>query len=136
MLLVIMVIFSQLRNFIFAIQELTQEQIDTASDFDLVINITSIPEGGTTKYQYLSVSLSFLFVCFKSLLSFKSFCAMCNGQDQDFSKTRTKRGGCKRGLCLAGFGQVITFIHSPVRPNIKRMIRNKITQLHQVDHPG
>ena len=48
MLLVIMVIFSQLRNFIFAIQELTQEQIDTARDFDLVINITSIPEGGTT----------------------------------------------------------------------------------------
>ena len=43
-----MVIFSQLRNFIFAIQELTQEQIDTARDFDLVINITSIPEGGAT----------------------------------------------------------------------------------------
>ena len=118
MLLVIMVIFSQLRNFIFSIQELTQEQIDTARDFDLVINITSIPEGGTTiKIPVFEtcVSLSFLFFCFKSLLSFKSFCAIV----QDFSKTRTKRGGCKRGLCLAGFGQVITFIHSPVHPNVK-----------------
>ena len=74
-----MVIFSQLRNFIFAIQELTQEQIDTARDFDLVINITSIPEGGTTiKIPVFEtcVSLSFLFFCFKSLLSFKSFCAI------------------------------------------------------------
>ena len=117
-----MVIFSQLRNFIFAIQELTQEQIDTARDFDLVINITSIPEGGTTiKNPSIWVCL-YLFSLFVSNVFFLSNLSvqLCNGQDQDFSKTRTKRGGCKRGLCLAGFGQVITFIHSTVRPNDKK----------------
>ena len=35
----------QLRDLIFAIQGLTQEQIDMARDFDMVINITSLPEG-------------------------------------------------------------------------------------------
>ena len=64
----------------------------------------------------------YLFSLFVSNVFFLSNLSvqLCNGQDQDFSKTRTKRGGCKRGLCLAGFGQVITFIHSTVRPNDKK----------------
>ena len=64
----------------------------------------------------------YLFSLFVSNVFFLSNLSvqLCNGQDQDFWKTRTKRGGCKRGLCLAGFGQVITFIHSTVRPNDKK----------------
>ena len=49
-----------LRVLIFAIQGLTKEQIDMARDFDLVLNITSLPEGGHTMKNFHILLFSLL----------------------------------------------------------------------------
>ena len=49
-----------LRVLIFAIQGLTKEQIDMARDFDLVLNITSLPEGGHTMKTFHILLFSLL----------------------------------------------------------------------------